>query len=94
MVDSISFGRRCNVGGLPLTRVKHHIGACASCIPTYDADGNQTRVQTRTGIWAVNYDAENRPTDFTKVDSSGCTISALEFHLSFKQRAVEDLGRK
>jgi YD repeat-containing protein len=40
---------------------------------TYDADGNQTRVKTSTGIWAISYDAENQPTDFTRVDSSGST---------------------
>ena len=33
--------------------------------PEYDADGNQTRVKTSTGIWAISYDTENRPTDFT-----------------------------
>ena len=42
-------------------------------IPDYDADGNQTRVKTSTGIWAISYDTENRPTDFTRVDSSGST---------------------
>ena len=33
--------------------------------PEYDADGNQTRVETSTGEWAISYNAENRPTDFT-----------------------------
>ena len=42
-------------------------------IPDYDADGNQTRVKTSTGIWAISYAAENQPTDFTRVDSSGST---------------------
>ena len=41
--------------------------------PEYDADGNQTRVKTSTGIWAVIYNAENRPTDFFKIDESGST---------------------
>ena len=41
--------------------------------PEYDADGNQTRVKTSTGIWAVNYDSENRPIDFYRIDSSGGT---------------------
>ena len=41
--------------------------------PEYDADGNQTRVKTSTGIWAVIYNAENRPTDFYKIDESGST---------------------
>ena len=42
--------------------------------PEYDAGGNQTRVKTSTGIWAVIYNAENRPTDFYKIDESGITI--------------------
>ena len=48
-------------------------------IPDYDADGNQTRVKTSTCIWAITYDAENRPTDFTKVDSSGSTTIHCEY---------------
>ena len=48
-------------------------------IPEYDADGNQIRVKTSTGIWAITYDAENRPTDFTKVDSSGSTTIHCEY---------------
>ena len=38
--------------------------------PTYDADGNQTRVKTSTGIWNVTYNAKNRPILFTKDDNS------------------------
>ena len=30
-------------------------------VPKYDADGNQTLIKTETGIWAVVYNAENRP---------------------------------
>ena len=48
-------------------------------IPSYDEAGNQTRVKTTTGIWAVSYDAENRPTDFTKIDSSGSTSIHCEY---------------
>ena len=44
-----------------------------------DAAGNQTRVKTSTDIWAISYDAENRPTDFTKVDSSGSTSIHCEY---------------
>lgn len=40
--------------------------------PLYDADGNQTKVKTCTGIWTVFYDAENRPVSFTGED--GTTI--------------------
>ena len=28
--------------------------------PTYDDDGNQTRIKTSTGIWNVTYNAKNR----------------------------------
>ena len=37
--------------------------------PTYDADGNQTRVKTGTGIWNVTYNAKNRPILFTNDDN-------------------------
>ncbi len=39
--------------------------------PTFDADGNQTRVQTSTGIWEVTYNAENRPTVFSRNNEDG-----------------------
>ena len=29
-------------------------------VPEYDADGNQTRIQTVTGIWKVQYNGQNR----------------------------------
>lgn len=34
--------------------------------PTYDTDGNQTSVKTATGVWAVQYNADNRPVIFTQ----------------------------
>ena len=34
--------------------------------PEYDADGNQTKVLTATGEWAVEYNAENRPIRWTQ----------------------------
>ncbi|WP_354833507.1 hypothetical protein ABGM91_02790 [Akkermansia muciniphila] len=37
-------------------------------IPTYDADGNQTRIKTSTGIWKVSCDANDRPVIFTSKD--------------------------
>ena len=40
-------------------------------LPEFDADGNQTRVQTSTGSWAISYNNENRPTDFTAQDAQG-----------------------
>ena len=44
-------------------------GEEAAFVPTFDADGNQTKVKTSTGIWSVVYNAENRPTSFTNADS-------------------------
>lgn len=37
--------------------------------PQYDADGNQTLVQTSTGIWKVSYNAQNRAVRFENADS-------------------------
>ena len=36
--------------------------------PVYDADGNQTRIRTSTGIWEISYDANDRPIVFTSQD--------------------------
>ena len=30
-------------------------------IPQFDDDGNQTLIQTSTGVWSVQYNGENRP---------------------------------
>ena len=35
-------------------------------VPTFDADGNQTKVLTATGEWAVEYNAENRSIRWTQ----------------------------
>ena len=48
--------------------------------PTYDDDGNQTRIKTSTGIWNVTYNAKNRPVLFTKDDNSvsvACTYDYM-----------------
>ena len=44
-----------------------------SFIPSYDEDGNQTKVKTSTGIWNVFYNAENRPVKFE--NGEGTTMS-------------------
>lgn len=44
-------------------------------VPAFDADGNQTLVQTSTGTWKVVYNAANRPVTFTKAE--GNTITAI-----------------
>ena len=36
--------------------------------PVYDADGNQIRVRTSTGIWDISYDANDRPISFISKD--------------------------
>ncbi|PNC24977.1 hypothetical protein CXU19_03495 [Akkermansia muciniphila] len=36
--------------------------------PSFDADGNQTRIKTSTGVWEVSYDANDRPVVFTSGD--------------------------
>lgn len=38
--------------------------------PAFDASGNQTLVKTATGIWSVEYNAENRPVRFTSADGT------------------------
>ena len=60
----------------------------ADFIPSYDAAGNQTRVKTSTGIWAISYDAENRPTDFTSQAVDG-TITTV--HYDWRAVAVGSL---
>ena len=44
-------------------------------VPEYDADGNQTLIQTATGVWQVTYNAENRPVRW----QSGDTIITMAF---------------
>ncbi len=47
--------------------------AVGDFVPEFDADGNQTKVQTSTGIWNVTYNAENRPTVFSRENEDGTT---------------------
>jgi len=42
----------------------------AEFIPGFDADGNQTLIRTSTGVWNVEYNAENRPSLFTRGDGT------------------------
>lgn len=54
--------------------------------PTYDLDGNQTLVKTKTGIWSVTYNGENRPVLWTcgttnlvmKFDRMGRRVEYIE----------------
>ena len=43
--------------------------------PTYDLDGNQTSVLTETGVWQVEYNAENRPIRWTQ----GNTVVTMDY---------------
>lgn len=40
--------------------------AIGDFVPEFDADGNQTLIQTSTGIWQVEYNGENRPVLWTQ----------------------------
>ena len=53
--------------------------------PEYDEDGNQCRVKTSTGIWAISYDAENRPKDFTSQAADG-TITSVHCEYDYMGR--------
>ena len=45
--------------------------------PSYDADGNVTSVQTSTGTWNVEYNAENRPVRWTNAATG--TVITMSF---------------
>ncbi len=45
--------------------------------PTYDLDGNQTKILTSTGEWNVEYNAENRPVRFLKL-STGMRLKSIK----------------
>ena len=44
---------------------------------SYDADGNATQVQTSTGTWNVEYNAENRPVRWTNAATG--TVITMSF---------------
>lgn len=47
--------------------------------PTYDDAGNQTSVKTDSGIWTIDYNAENRPTRFTNADNGTVVECTYDF---------------
>ena len=61
-----------------------------SITPVFDADGNQTIIKTATGIWAVVYNAENRPVSFMNDDTRTVVECAYDFmgRRSFKKVSV------
>ena len=60
-------------------------------VPMFDADGNQTKVQTQTGDWAITYDTENRPTDFTSMDENGTITTVHCQYDSMGRRAFKKI---
>uniref|UniRef100_UPI003AAF95A9 RHS repeat domain-containing protein n=1 Tax=Akkermansia sp. TaxID=1872421 RepID=UPI003AAF95A9 len=52
----------------PLNQYTEIAGEGEDFTPVYDADGNQTRIRTSTGIWEISYDANDRPVVFTSQD--------------------------
>ena len=64
-------------GANELNQYTNIIQADVSFDPLYDADGNQTRMKTSTGIWNVCYDANDRPVSFTSED--GRTVVACGY---------------
>ena len=56
---------------------------------TYDANGNQTDVETPTGRWAVEWNAENRPIRWTCSDR---TLLMAYDHMGRRVRYVETTG--
>ncbi len=44
--------------------------------PQFDDDGNQTLVQTSTGIWQVQYNGENRPILWENISANSLTLSS------------------
>ena len=57
--------------------------------PQYDADGNQTLVKTPTGVWAVEWNAENRPVRWT---CGNRTLLMAYDHMGRRVRYVEIMG--
>ncbi|MBQ8446049.1 MAG: hypothetical protein IJX22_06665, partial [Opitutales bacterium] len=49
-------------------------GEAVSSPLQYDADGNATQIQTSTGTWTIEYNAENRPIRWTNA-ATGTVIT-------------------
>ena len=48
-------------------------------VPQFDDDGNQTLIQTSTGVWSVTYNGENRPVLWTGGTQSATTNIVMSF---------------
>ena len=51
----------------------------SSFAPQFDDDGNQTLIQTSTGVWSVQYNGENRPVLWTGGTQSAATNIVMSF---------------
>ncbi len=51
----------------------------SSFTPQFDDDGNQTLIQTSTGVWSVQYNGENRPVLWTGGTQSAATNIVMSF---------------
>jgi RHS repeat-associated protein len=54
-------------------------GEVEEFVPQFDDDGNQTLIQTSTGIWQVQYNGENRPVLWTGGTQSAATNIVMSF---------------
>ncbi|MBR6417306.1 MAG: RHS repeat-associated core domain-containing protein [Bacteroidales bacterium] len=52
---------------------------CDGFFPQFDDDGNQTLIQTSTGVWSVQYNGENRPVLWTGGTQSATTNIVMSF---------------
>jgi len=60
-------------------------------IPQFDDDGNQTLIQTSTGIWQVQYNGENRPTLWSCIQSNNSNNTNNQTILSM---SYDRMGRR
>ena len=61
-VFSFEMGRVRRYMATPMNQYAAIFDSSTSCFtPTFDADGNQTSVQTSSGVWAITYDGNSRP---------------------------------
>ena len=56
-------------------------------VPTYDADGNQTKIRTATGVWTAEYNALNRPVRFTRTAEDG-TVTTVTGDYDYMGRRI------
>ncbi len=55
------------------------------------ADGNQTLIQTSTGIWQIQYNGENRPINWERITSNSSTPTLISMSFDRMVRRVQYL---